>query len=428
MLLKTRSKEGTIFWVRKVLRLSSLVSGAIALASLPVLAGELLPKDTFEQSPIPSPIASPEENLPESHQVDPSSKPALALKTPLQLHQGMPLQGKPWSTRSVDLRPQAKPASEAIVEVATASKAPVLMGQGTPNHSDAANAVRNESVPNGTLTAQAASPFNSDVAQERWQFLVEPYLFVPFDVKADITVRGRKASLEAGLGELFELDRIFAASLRLEARKNRLGFIVDGSYLSVGKDGNLDVTIPAAALRPYGINTDVNLNAGVSANVHQGVLDLAVFYRVIDQSLGRNPGSNPYPRLTAEPILGVRLNWLGQEIDVGSIRIGGINIPNQDVKLSAFFAEPMLGFRAGLELSDRWGVGIRADVSGFNINADRDFTWNLLIGTQYRLSSKVALQLAYRFTKFEYQDGKGTDRLGLDLRQQGLWLGAVFSF
>lgn len=74
------------------------------------------------------------------------------------------------------------------------------------------------------------------------------------------------------------------------------------------------------------------------------------------------------------------------------------------------------------------GVGIRGDVSGFGINADRNIAWNLLLGSQYRLSRTTALQLAYRLTKFEYQDGEGTDRLGLDLQQQGLWLGLLFRF
>jgi hypothetical protein len=41
----------------------------------------------------------------------------------------------------------------------------------------------------------------------------------------------------------------------LEVRKNRLGFIIDGSYLSIGRDGNLDVTLPAEFVQRYGINT-----------------------------------------------------------------------------------------------------------------------------------------------------------------------------
>jgi opacity protein-like surface antigen len=122
----------------------------------------------------------------------------------------------------------------------------------------------------------------------------------------------------------------------------------------------------------------------------------------------------------------MRLNWLSQELEISTIRIGSIDIPDREVDLSAFFVEPMVGFRMGLELSERWGVGIRGDISGFNINADRNLAWNLLIGTQYRLSRNFALQLAYRFNKFEYRDGTGTDRLGLDLQQQGLWSGVVF--
>ncbi|AFZ35463.1 hypothetical protein Sta7437_1907 [Stanieria cyanosphaera PCC 7437] len=278
------------------------------------------------------------------------------------------------------------------------------------------------------LSAKKASTINNP-SDNRWQFSVEPYLFVPFDVEADITVRGRSAFVEAGFSDIFNLDRIFATSLRLEAQKNRLGFIIDGSYLSIGKDGNLDITIPAAFLQAYGINTDVNVNAEVSLDARQGVLDLAVFYRVVDEYLGKNDTtSNSYPHLVVDPILGLRMNWLGQDTQINAINIGGIDIPNQDVELSTFFVEPMIGTQIGLELSERWAVGFRGDISGFDINADQNLAWKLLIGGQYRFSRLTALQFAYQFNKFEYLDGTGTERLGLDLQQQGLWLGLQFRF
>ncbi|BAU67167.1 hypothetical protein STA3757_45770 [Stanieria sp. NIES-3757] len=278
------------------------------------------------------------------------------------------------------------------------------------------------------LSAEKAAT-TSTAPDDRWQFSVEPYLFVPFYVDADITVRGRTASVEADFGDIVNLDRIFAAYLRLKAQKNRLGFLIDGSYLSIGRDGNLDVTIPAAFLQSYGINTDVNINTEVSVDARQGVLDLAALYRVVDTVLDKNnTASNPYPRLVIDPILGLRMNWLGQETEINAIRIGGADIPDQDVELSTFFVEPMIGTQIGLELSERWAMGFRGNISGFDLNADRNLAWNLLLGGQYRVSRLTSLQFAYQFTKFEYLDGKGTNQLGLDLQQQGLWLGLLFRF
>lgn len=236
------------------------------------------------------------------------------------------------------------------------SETPAIFTQIAPDNTTPNGILEAQSKPSQPDPAAESTATTSTASEDRWQFSVQPYLFVPFDVDADITVRGRSASIEAGFSDIFHLDRIFAASLRLEARKNRLGFIIDGSYLSIGRDGNIDVTLPAEFVQPYGINTDLNVNAEVSVDARQGVLDLAAFYRVVDTFLGdRDTGSNPYPRLVVEPILGLRMNWLGQEADIGPIRVGSINIPDQDVELSAFFVEPMLGGRIGLELSQQWG-------------------------------------------------------------------------
>lgn len=315
-----------------------------------------------------------------------------------------------------------------LTEAIYLSSEPVTLTQSALDNTTP-NGISEVQSPSQPPPATEPNANTSTTPENRWQFSVEPYLFVPFDVDADITVRGRSASIEAGFSDIFHLDRIFAASLRLEARKNRLGFIIDGSYLSIGRDSNLDVTLPAEFLQRYGINTDVNVNADVSVDARQGVLDLAAFYRVVDTSLGKNnTEANTFPRLVVEPILGLRMNWLGQDIDISATRVGGIDIPDRDVELSAFFVEPMIGSRIGLELSERWAVGIRGDVSGFDINADRNITWNLFVGSQYRLSRTTALQLAYKLTKFDYQDGEGADRLGLDFQQQGLWLGLLFRF
>lgn len=276
-----------------------------------------------------------------------------------------------------------------------------------------------------------SAPSNSLVAtsNDRWRFSVAPYFFVPLRVQVDGTVAGRSASIDLGLGSILNFDRAFDAGLRVEAWRNRWGVIFDGFYVSAKNSGNLGVTLPAGTLQSFGINSAIRVNADASLAVRQGTVDVAASYRVVDTSLSRPAVSNSFPRLVVAPILGVRTNILWQKLEVDNIRIGNIPLPfNQDVSFSKTFVEPMVGAQIGLDLSDRWAVGMRGDVSGFGVSADQNLTWNLLVGTQYHLSPSTSLQLGYRFNNFDFEDGSGLRRTRVNLSQNGLLLSVLFRF
>ncbi|WP_196797421.1 outer membrane protein [Gloeocapsa sp. PCC 7428] len=276
---------------------------------------------------------------------------------------------------------------------------------------------------------------------DRWQFSVEPYVFVPFRVQADATVAGRSASIELGLGNILNFDRAFNAGIRLEAQKNRLGLIFDGFYVSAQNSGNLEVTFPPGSLPGIGANIPipVQTSADASLSIRQGLIDLAASYRVVDTTLGDSAAApKSFPRLVFAPSLGLRINILSQKLEVDDVRINNIpvgNLPlpislpvNQDFRLNRTTVEPLIGAQIGLDLSERWTVDLRGDVSGFNLNADTNLTWNLLVGAQYQLSPNTSLQLSYRFNGFDFEDGSGLTRANLNLRQNGLLLGATFHF
>jgi opacity protein-like surface antigen len=281
-------------------------------------------------------------------------------------------------------------------------------------------------VPTERPVAQKGSSADSD----RWQFSIEPYFFVPLDVKADITAAGRSTSLNANLGDILNLDRAFDAGLRFEARKKRFGVILDGFYLSAGQSGTLGVTFPAGSLQNLGINDELRVDADASAAIRQGRIDLAVFYRALDTSLRKSETTGKtYPRLMIDPIVGLRTNISYQEVEVDRIRVGNLTVPiNREFSNSRVTVEPLLGARIELALSDRWTLGVRGDVSGFNINADRDLTWNFLAGVRYRVASHTSLQLAYVFNGYDFKDGSGLEQSKLNLRQQGLQLSVLFRF
>jgi hypothetical protein len=304
--------------------------------------------------------------------------------------------------------------------------------------------------------------------REGWQFSVEPYFYVPFDVDADITVDGRSTSLDLGLDDILDLDRVFDAGLRLEAQNNRWGIILDGFYVFGERSGRLGQTFAAGSLLQFvqrvapenlqqfrqqfdpqqlqrlgqlgqriRLSTPVQISANGTVSIRQITVDAAVSYRAVDTSFNSSNSSEAafYPRLVVAPILGVRTNFLRQSIEVNTIRIDNAPIPDDAIpridrkfRFSRTLVEPLVGAEVGLALSERWALGLRGDVSGFNIGADQNLTWNLLAGVQYRLSRLASLQLAYRFNSFDFEDGEGFARARLNLRQNGLWLSAMFQF
>ena len=277
----------------------------------------------------------------------------------------------------------------------------------------------------------AGDSFANPASSNTWQFAVAPYFFAPFRVRADVTVAGRSGRIDLGLGSILNLDRAYTAGLRVEAQKEKLGLILDGLYIFARQGRSVGVTFPAGTLQSVGINTPVRLTTNGSLVVRQGTIDLAASYRVVDTTIGDAASTRSYPRLTVAPILGLRINSLSQKLEVDAIRVGSFPflVPiNQDFSFSRTFVEPLLGAQIGLNLSDRWTVGIRGDVSGFNISADRNFTWNFLVGTQYAFSPNTALQLGYRFNNFDFEDGSGLRRAKVNLNQNGLLLSVIFRF
>lgn len=386
------------------------------------------------------PLEPLDELLPDSHQTTskpdrtPQERAAGLISGTMKLSQDLPLESsEPLSEPSEPL--DVIPLEESPESRDTLEPIETPVNEPDPVPAESAESAESESsqdAPDPTAPpAEEPAPVSSAAESgDRWQFSAAPYFFVPFDVRADVTVLGRSASLRAGLNDILDLDEAFDIGLRLEARNRRFGILLDGFYLSAGQSGTLPVTFPAGSLQSFGIPVELQADADASVSLKQGNIDLAAFYRVIDRSFSDSAtDSNPYPRLALDPILGVRTNIFRQEVEVEQLQVGSTTIPiNREFSYSRTTLEPLLGLRLELELSKRWSIGFRGDVSGFNINAERDITWNLLAGARYYVSSSTALQLAYGFSGFDFKNGDGLRRVEVDQEQHGLWLSALFRF
>lgn len=281
-------------------------------------------------------------------------------------------------------------------------------------------------------TLAQVRPTNDD---DGWEFVIEPYIFVPFDVRTDISVGGITESVSVGLGDLFSLDRIFAGALRVEARQPQYGFFADLAHVYV-REGRgitgfpLPPTLAGLATQQTGIPVPpgIPVDAAVRATGRTTTFDVGGYYRVVDQYLGRTEADQPtYPRLLVDPYLGLRIARLSGDLDF-SFNVGGLPLNNVPLSQSATLLKPLLGGQLGLELSELWALGLRGSISGLGIGADENFAWSLLAGARYQVSQRAALQLAYQIKESRYSTGEGLSRFSVNQAQQGIWLGVDVGF
>jgi hypothetical protein len=114
--------------------------------------------------------------------------------------QGVSKQAEQWAAQSIELPSEINTVNRSIFETSEISNAVfktfILAEQVLPNSSDLNDSAPKKSASDFNILETQLELSQSDLKlpQDRWQFLVEPYLFVPLDVQADITVEGIASS------------------------------------------------------------------------------------------------------------------------------------------------------------------------------------------------------------------------------------------
>ena len=229
--------------------------------------------------------------------------------------------------------------------------------------------------------AQTASPSVSTGA--KWTYLIAPYFLAP-NMDGTISFGPVTQNVAASPGDVFEhLD--FGFMIYTEARKGPLALGLDILYLNLGQDG-------FTALGTY--NVDVKQSAY-----------MATAYRRLA------------PRLEAS--LGLTLNHLS----AGLTTSGPLAVHNNDSKT---WVDPMVGLRAEVIKSPKWGLKVTGSVGGFGIGSD--FAWQAYPVLSYRLDQDLDLGVSYRAYGVDYKTGTGNDVFKYDVVTFGPELGAGFHF
>jgi len=238
-----------------------------------------------------------------------------------------------------------------------------------------------------------------------WDFSVMPYVWVP-DVEGSATVQGVKTPANWGSRETFRnLD--FTSAARIEAWKNRWGFIFDGLYVKTGGSNNH----PARGIRSVNITAELLM------------LDFAASYRLVDVFIGGGADDElgtKYPRFVFEPLAGLRFVYLNQEVEIN---------PNLGrVQDSTTYIEPFVGGRVALDIIEQLSLQVRGDIGGFGVGEASDKTWNLVPGVMWRISDRISFTAAYRITAIDFSKDSGTDTFANDTKLKGPLVGLGIHF
>jgi len=96
------------------------------------------------------------------------------------------------------------------------------------------------------------------------------------------------------------------------------------------------------------------------------------------------------------------------------------------LKTGDSWADPVVGLRYAMPISERWSFDGFGQVGGFGVNAD--LVWQLAGSFSYRMTERSHFTAGYRYMDFDYDSGNGVDRFKFDIVEHGPALGFRFNF
>jgi len=231
-----------------------------------------------------------------------------------------------------------------------------------------------------------------------WDVTVAPYAWLAA-IDATVTTSGIQTDLDLSFNDILDNFDLIAFSTRVEAWKEKKGFILDVGYLELGTD--IDVAV---------LNVDVD--------IEDFNIVLSGGYRILDEHTGDN-GKHP---VTLDGIVGLRYHYLKQKIKITgpapTINLGG----------SKDWVEPVVGGRVKVGLSDKWTWVVIGDIGGFGIGSASDLSWGLLTGFGYKINERFESRFGYRHFDIDYSNGSGSNEFGMDGSMDGIYVALGIGF
>uniref|UniRef100_A0A7C3UXS5 Uncharacterized protein n=1 Tax=Desulfobacca acetoxidans TaxID=60893 RepID=A0A7C3UXS5_9BACT len=338
----------------------------------------------------------------------------------------------------------------------------ILVMTGTPGHAAA---------PPGAPSEEATKVKEDDRLpihqQEKWQFFVSPYIWIP---GVNMTTTSLRKDVNTNVPWWDTAAALFSKTIgvmgRAEAWKGRWGLYVDGYFTYLGFSdsqvgatrhksfGPVDFTLDKQ-VHLDGVSLNLGIPGQVSGNVtltpsgsvkyigRVGSLDLGGRFLVGTRPL---TAGKPLPVLSLELLGGLRFNSINQylRINLRDIKIGNTSIDihrfslsgnHQSIKGGSLvvdytlqFFEPFLGARLGLWLTPKWLVSLKGDVGGFGFVVNNNVTCNLEALLGYRFHKNVYAYGGYKARGSWYDLGEDLAQINFSGWFHGPVMGMTFTF
>lgn len=240
-----------------------------------------------------------------------------------------------------------------------------------------------------------------------WVLQITPYMWAA-GLKGNISPfqRGPTIGIEKSFSDVLD-DLNFGGFLNIWGRYERFVFSGDIMYVSTSDGhsvGNLpSFTIPGVGVIPAGGNADAVVDS------KQFTATAMAGYRIVDA-----------PQFTLDALGGVRFWHISNDVTInGSL---GPNSESVSYGESFGWADPLLGLRAFLSLTDKLSIQAQADIGGFG--AGSDFTWSAMATVNYRVTEHLFASLGYKVLDVNYNHGGHV----YDTRLSGPVLGVTYRF
>ncbi|MBS0197331.1 MAG: hypothetical protein JSR77_11285 [Planctomycetes bacterium] len=297
---------------------------------------------------------------------------------------------------SVAQAPAEPPKAETPKAEATNTEAPVAVGDAA-KHEEA-----------------SGFPVKED---EKVKVSVSPYMWLT-GFEGDVTVKGVELHTSTSFVDILDkTDHVFGLMGAVDIQYERLVWQFDGAWTMA----------KASKDRGFGRNGTVDGNL----DIESGWFELFTGYRIVDAPMVDDAASRR--RFSWDAFVGGRIT--SADVTAKLTTSANITLPGGEVLTpgqtrersdSETWAEPFVGTRIGIDLSEHWSVQLRGDIGGFGVSGC-DFSWQAAAVIGYRWDFEtwsIAAFGGYRAIGQDYTNGDFT----WDMIVNGPILGAEMSF
>lgn len=243
----------------------------------------------------------------------------------------------------------------------------------------------------------AAAAETCPQVDEKYSLTLTPYVWL-MDLKGTVGAKGYTLDVDAPFTKTSK-HLNFAAMMAVDAMyKNRLGVTANLNLAMLGGQDSV-----------HGVSLGSNSTMMMS--------DVAGVYRVLSRPLmwgGKG-------RVDIDLLAGMRIWRTGLKLDVetGSHRTA-------EYSQYETWADPMVGGRIIVGLTDRVNLRFRGGYGGFSTASKK--TWDVSALMGYKVNERVRLVAGYRAVGVDYRKINRRDKFIFDVALRGPIVGAIFSF